>query len=281
LRSGIMGHGQKLTKRESESQVAVTQRFYADRLTLTVDKTKCIGCDICTSICPKDAAVRVKSEEGFTVTVDADKCVLCGACVPFCPTGAVSLTLNDRPKNVLTEVHGLPSPLPKIEIDGRKCPQDCLRCAEACPLQAISIGEGHEIKVDLGKCLRCPWCVDACDKQAIVVSPMFIGSIRIDGSKCPEGCDLCVKACRTKAIKMQGNRVTVDPKYCVLCGSCTNVCEEGAIELKRTRVLCFDGYSSVWSSAVEKLLGPAGLSRDHDNRATKRLSKLVKESRVS
>jgi len=276
-----MGHGQRLTKDESDREVAVTQRFYVDRLVLTVDKSKCIGCDLCTSICPKDAAVRVRSGDSLTVTVDADKCVLCGACVPFCPTGAISLTFDDEPKNVLSEEQGLPKPLPKIEIDQKKCPPDCLKCAQACPVQAISIGEGHKISVDLEKCLRCPWCVDACDKQAITVNPLFVGSIRLDSSKCPKGCDLCANVCKTKAIRMENGKAVVDPNHCVLCGACTNVCKDDAIELRRTRVLCSDGYSSVWSSAVEKLLGPTGLARDHDNRASERLGKLVKESMVS
>jgi len=275
-----MGHGQKLTKRESDAEVALTQRFYVDRLVLTVDKSRCIGCDLCTSICPKDAAVRVKSGKGLTVTVDAEKCVLCGACVPLCPTGAIALTLNDQPENILLEKQGLPKLLPKIEIDEKKCPPDCVKCADACPRQAIRIESGHRVMVDLDKCLRCPWCVDACDKQAIVVNPMFVGSIRIDNTKCSEDCDLCVEACRTKAIKMENKKVKVDPNYCVFCGACTNVCEDQAIDLRRTRVLCSEGFSSVWSSAVEKLLGARGLSRDHDARASKRLSALVKESRI-
>jgi 4Fe-4S ferredoxin len=275
-----MGRGQKLTKQESNTEVAVTQRFYVDRLVLTVDKSKCIGCDLCTSICPKDAAVRMKSEHGMIVTVDADKCVLCGACVPLCPTGAVTLTLNDHPVNVLLEKQGLPRLLPKIEVDGKKCPPDCTKCADACPRQAIKIESGHKITIDSDKCLRCPWCVDACDKHAITVNPMFMGSIRIDDTKCSEDCDLCVDACRTKAIRMENNKVRVDINHCVLCGACTNVCEDQAIDLRRTRVLCSEGFSSVWSSAVEKLLGPKGLSRDHDVRASRRVSELVKESRV-
>jgi len=275
-----MGHGQKLTKRESSAEVTVTQRFYVDRLTLTVDKSRCIGCDLCTSICPKDAAVRVRSDQGLVVTVDADKCVMCGACVPLCPTNAISLTLNDQPYNILLDKQGLPKLLPKLEIDDKKCPSDCRKCVEACPRQAIEITADHKITLNLDKCLRCPWCVDACDKQAITVNPMFAGSIRIDNSKCSEDCDLCVEACRTKAIKMENKKVKVDSSYCVLCGACTNVCEDKAIDLKRTRVLCSEGFSSVWSSAVKELLGARGLSRDQDTKAIRRLSKLIKESRV-
>jgi len=275
-----MGHGQKLSKKESESEISVTQSFYVDRVVLTIDKTKCIGCDLCTSICPKEATTRAKTNGGFTVEVDVDKCVLCGACVPFCPTSAISLTLNGEPKNVLVEEQGLPTPMRKIEIDGSKCPSDCVKCAEACPVEAIRIGEGHEISVDMDKCLRCPWCVDACDEQAIVVNPMFIGSIRIDSSKCKGKEELYAQSCPTKAIKLTERGLTVDPRYCVFCGACTNMGASDAVDLRRTRVICSGGFSSVWSSALKKLLGTKGASREHDNRALKKLNALVEESRL-
>jgi len=275
-----MGRGQNLAKRESDSEVVVTQRFYADEVVLSIDKSKCIGCDLCTSICPKEAAVRVREKERLIVTVDADKCVLCGACEPFCPSGAIVMKVSNQPKNILVERQGLPVPLDKILIDAAKCPPDCLKCVDACPVQAIRIGQGHDIRIDTSKCLRCPWCADVCDKGAIVVNPLFVGSIRIDTSKCSEGCDLCAKVCKTKAIRMEGGKAKVEPRYCILCGACTNVCEDDAIDLRRTRVLCAEGFSTVWSSALEKLLGARGLSRVQDNRALRRLGSIIEESRV-
>jgi len=50
-------------------------------------------------------------------------------------------------------------------IDLTKCPEGCQACAEACPTAAISAD--HPVKVDLGKCLFCTDCTNACPQQAI------------------------------------------------------------------------------------------------------------------
>lgn len=50
-------------------------------------------------------------------------------------------------------------------IDASKCPDGCNRCAEVCPTQAITIAETP--RIDLGRCLFCTDCVDACPEGAI------------------------------------------------------------------------------------------------------------------
>jgi len=55
---------------------------------------------------------------------------------------------------------GLPS------IDARLCPEDCRICAEVCPTEAIEI-DSQGPRIDLGRCLFCPDCTDACPKGAV------------------------------------------------------------------------------------------------------------------
>src|SRR5258708_40131970 len=57
-------------------------------------------------------------------------------------------------------------------IDSTKCPDGCKACVEACPTQAIRFDQlGPE--VDLGRCLFCADCEDACPAGAITHSKEY------------------------------------------------------------------------------------------------------------
>lgn len=66
---------------------------------------------------------------------------------------AVEPTLPDR-------FRGLPV------VDASKCPDGCRACAESCPTNAITIGPNGP-KLDLGRCLFCTDCMQACPEGAI------------------------------------------------------------------------------------------------------------------
>lgn len=50
-------------------------------------------------------------------------------------------------------------------IEASKCPNGCDRCAQMCPTRAITIDKTP--KIDLGRCLFCTDCVNACPEGAI------------------------------------------------------------------------------------------------------------------
>ncbi len=50
-------------------------------------------------------------------------------------------------------------------IDASKCPDGCARCAEACPTRAIDLDGGP--RIDLGRCIFCTDCVNACPEDAL------------------------------------------------------------------------------------------------------------------
>ena len=53
-------------------------------------------------------------------------------------------------------------------LDPAKCPPGCKVCTEACPINAIYHANG--LAVDMGKCLFCPECEQACPTGAVTFS---------------------------------------------------------------------------------------------------------------
>jgi Ni,Fe-hydrogenase III small subunit/formate hydrogenlyase subunit 6/NADH:ubiquinone oxidoreductase subunit I len=52
-------------------------------------------------------------------------------------------------------------------IDAGKCVKECHACADACPTGAIIRMDSAEPQIDLGRCLFCTDCVEACPNDAI------------------------------------------------------------------------------------------------------------------
>ena len=55
----------------------------------------------------------------------------------------------------------------------------------------------------------------------------FRGKLKIDPTRCPEGCAVCVEVCPTHAIS--ASPLTIDLGSCVFCPLCVEACPEGAI----------------------------------------------------
>jgi ferredoxin len=55
---------------------------------LKIDAGKCIGCDMCTSVCPHNV-IELRARKA--VIRDLDACMECGACKENCPVDAVEV----------------------------------------------------------------------------------------------------------------------------------------------------------------------------------------------
>ncbi|MBA1341559.1 MAG: F(420)H(2) dehydrogenase subunit I [ANME-2 cluster archaeon] len=56
-----------------------------------LDMDKCVGCGICSQMCPNNVIEIVKSGKWYP-QFDNGHCMFCGLCVDFCPNGALSMT---------------------------------------------------------------------------------------------------------------------------------------------------------------------------------------------
>ncbi len=64
-------------------------RYLDDVTTLELDETACIGCSLCTQVCPRAVFEMVDARARI---IDRDACMECGACVNNCPADAISVT---------------------------------------------------------------------------------------------------------------------------------------------------------------------------------------------
>lgn len=53
---------------------------------MKVDKSKCLGCGACASMCPVNA-IEIK---GGKAEINKKKCIKCGTCMQICPVGAIT-----------------------------------------------------------------------------------------------------------------------------------------------------------------------------------------------
>ncbi len=146
--------------------------------------------------------------------------------------------------------YGSPSCKHAQQIAGgfKACPYGCLGmgdCVDACPFEAISMGENGLPIIDESICGGCGLCVKACPRGVIKTIPQDFSYYQVfcnskDRGKsvlkaCPVGCNACkacVKACPQEAITIEDNLAAIDPEKCDGCGECVEKCRQGVIRLR-------------------------------------------------
>ncbi len=279
----------KTQKLDTAQALTLEWILHVKNYKLALDKDQCVGCQVCSLVCPKGAITVVKQPKvagqpakKAKVDVDLTKCNFCGICDLTCPYGAINVTLNGKRNSNVVEKECFPELVRDIKIDTKNCPKDCHACVEACPLEQLKVtkvtydGKPVEnldaltpsqrkhvvVNVDIPKekCPTCKACEYKCPPGVIKMRKTFEGKIALDQSKCPEGCHDCVDVCPiTGTLEFSDGKVQVNEATCTYCGACKVVCPvDEALTVNRTKVLHKEVHSGTWNKALERITSPAG-----------------------
>jgi len=285
----------KTLKTDTAETLTLEWILHVRNYKLTLNKSLCVGCQICTLACPKEA-IELKKElkahgekaEHAKIDIDLKKCNFCGICDILCPYGAVKVTVDGEHILSVVEKESFPQLIRIIQVDASKCPADCVECEEVCPLSLINVttltAEGEpvenveslteedkgklQVKIDIEKerCPCCRICEFKCPEGVLTVRKFLHGKTLINPEKCPEGCTDCLDVCPlTSALYLsdEDKKVHVNEMFCVYCGACKIVCPvEEALELKRTWINHTPVSSGTWNKALERLASPVEMSKE-------------------
>jgi len=285
----------KTLKRETPETLTLEWVLHVKNYRLTLDRSLCVGCEICSLACPKEAIKlqkQPKTSNGKAqhakVDISLGKCNFCGICDLLCPYGAITVAVDGRHVLSVVEKESFPQLIRDIKVDSSKCPPECVDCEKACPLGLIKVkyltSDGKvledlsslspfqrewlkvNVEINEDRCPCCRICEFKCPKGVIHVRKVFYGKIGINLEKCPNGCRDCLDVCPiTGALYLSeaDNKVHVNELFCVYCGACKVVCPvDGALELKRTKILHTPVRSGAWNKALERIASPLEISKE-------------------
>ena len=296
----------KKSKKDAADALLLEWVLQVKNYKLVLDRKHCVGCQICTQACPKQAITPQKQPkingkaQKPKMDIDIEKCNFCGICDITCPYGAITVTQNgSHDLNVLSK-DSYPKLIKDIVVDTRKCDKSCVECESACPLSLIKISKvGYDgkpvediselspmgqkrvqVTVDIDKqfCPTCRACEFKCGPGAIKVKKVFEGNLHIDQEKCPPDCKDCLDVCPITGTLVLGDdkKVYTNEQTCTFCGACKNVCPKPeALTVHRTKVHHTPIHSGAWNKTLERITSPTDAVKEFKAHAAQTRRKLV------
>lgn len=200
--------------------------FYSRNQAIEFNKDLCVGCYVCSKVCPQEAIkqyhhelIRKKTEDLYPDIPDAEKCSYCGTCAYMCPFGAITLKKNGKPVK-LDEIEIVKAGvLPKLEYETVKCKKTG---------KMAKVYVDGKVKIDWNLCISCMSCFEVCPTGA------FLKADRVNEKGKKRKVDFNVRA------------------TCIKCGACENACSANAIKVKVDKIYYSGEYKEPFWSDLSK-----------------------------
>lgn len=297
-------------KKETAEALSLEWVLHVKNYKLTNDRNYCVGCQICSLACPKEAIkvekrpkIAGRKTEKAKIDVDLAKCNFCGICDVICPYGAMKLTVDGKHVLSVVENESFPQLVRDIQVDQTKLKGNVTECQDACPLDLIKTkwltadgktvenlsmltaeerrGLHVQVEIDKEHCPCCRICEFKCSEGLIRVRKILNGKIDIHTERCPEDCTDCLDVCPVTGalyLSESDKKVRSNETFCVYCGACKIVCPvDQALELKRTSLNHTPIRSGAWNKALERLASPVDVAKELKSKRSSKAKESVKK----